>query len=388
MRPILFIDRDGVLIEEPSEDQQIDSLEKLVFKPRVICALRKIREEADFLFVMVTNQDGLGTATFPEDAFYLAHNKMLEILEGEGVAFDAVHIDRSWPEEKLPTRKPGTGMLTEYLSGNYDLDRSLVVGDRLTDIELAANIGCQAIWFAPEEQSPRLVRAASESGTGDRDLSTFCSLVSDDWNRISRFITGSLLPLPCRQAKIYRSTSETKIRMQINLDGTGKADISTGLRFFDHMLEQVARHSLCDLAIAVEGDIDVDEHHTIEDTALALGQAFLEALGDKLGISRYGFSLPMDDARAQAAVDFSGRPWIVWEADFPRNQVGGFPTEMFFHFFKSFSDAARCNLQISAAGDNTHHLAEAIFKAFARAIRGAVKRDLYNMQLPSTKGVL
>lgn len=377
MRPILFIDRDGVIIEEPIEDEQVDSLEKLAFIPGVITALRRIREERDFLFVMVTNQDGLGTDSFPEEDFRLPHEKMLATLKGENVVFDAIHIDPSFPHEQSPSRKPGTTMLTEYLGGDYDLERSLVIGDRISDLELAKNIGCRAIWFSSEEE------------LNERDdLRSLCSLISNDWDEISRVITGSAYPLERRKASVVRTTSETAIDIEVNLDGTGDFTISTGLRFFDHMLEQVAKHSLCDMHIKVDGDLDVDEHHTIEDTAIALGEAFTKALGNKLGISRYGFSLPMDDAKAEAAIDFSGRPWLIWDVSFGRERVGDVPAEMFYHFFKSFSDASRCNLTIAATGDNAHHIAEAVFKAFARAIRGAVKRDLYNMTLPSTKGVL
>ena len=384
MRPILFIDRDGVLIQEPPENFQVDTLEKLEFIPGVFGALSRIRKETDFLFVMVSNQDGLGTDSYPNETFTLPQEKMLRALEGEGVIFDAIHIDASWPDDNQPTRKPGIWMLDEYLSGGYDLERSLVIRDGLTDIEMAGNIGCKAIWFTGSEN-----RKLLESGeTADSNLAGNCTLVSNNWDEISRFITGSRYPLPDRTTEIIRETLETGIEVSINLDGTGKADISTGLRFFDHMLEQVAKHSYCDVRIRVKGDLDVDEHHTIEDTAITLGQAFLKALGDKMGISRYGFMLPMDDSLAQAAIDFSGRPWLVWDVAFTRDRVGDVPTEMFYHFFKSFSDEARCNLNISAKGENAHHLAEAVFKAFARAIRGAVKRDLYNMTLPSTKGVL
>jgi imidazoleglycerol-phosphate dehydratase / histidinol-phosphatase len=387
MRPILFIDRDGVLIQEPPENFQIDSLEKLEFVPGVFGALSRIRRETDFLLVMVSNQDGLGTDTYPVEDFALPQEKLLKTLEGEGVIFDAIHIDTSRPEDNLPTRKPGTGMLSEYLAGGYDLERSLVIGDRLTDLELAANIGCKAVWFSGSENR-KLLKDESVIGTGGSNLAEHCSLVSNSWDEISRYITGTGYPLPDRVAKISRKTKETDIEISINLDGTGRADISTGLRFFDHMLDQVAKHSYCDLRIQVKGDLDVDEHHTIEDTAISLGQAFLQALGDKMGISRYGFMLPMDDSLAQSAIDFSGRPWLIWDVEFSRDRVGDLPTEMISHFFKSFSDEAKCNLNLSAKGDNTHHIAEAVFKAFARAIRGAVKRDMYNMVLPSTKGVL
>ena len=387
MRPILFVDRDGVLIQEPSGNFQVDSLEKLEFMPGVFGALSRIRRETDFLFVMVSNQDGLGTDSYPYADFALIQEKMLKTFEGEGIIFDAVHIDKSLPEDNLPTRKPGIGMLAEYLAGDYDLERSLVIGDRLTDIEMAENIGCKAVWFTGSENR-KLLEGGAVSGSPVRNLSEYCTLVSNSWNEIGRFITGDGYLLPERTAEISRKTRETGIELSINLDGTGKAEISTGLRFFDHMLDQVAKHSYCDLNIQVKGDLDVDEHHTIEDTAIALGQAFLQALGDKMGISRYGFMLPMDDSLARAAIDFSGRPWLVWDVDFTRDRVGDVPTEMISHFFKSFSDEAKCNLNISAKGENTHHIAEAVFKAFARAIRGAVKRDIYNMVLPTTKGVL
>ena len=387
MRPILFIDRDGVLIQEPPEDFQIDTLEKLEFVPGIFGALSRIRKETDFFLVMVSNQDGFGTDSYPYEDFSLPQEKLLKALEGEGIIFDAIHIDESRPEDNLPTRKPGTGMLTEYLSGGYDIERSLVIGDRLTDLELADNIGCKAIWFCGNENRS-LLKDGSVSGSEGSNLAECCTLVSNCWDEISRYITGSGYPLPDRIAEISRKTKETGIEVSINLDGTGKSDISTGLRFFDHMLDQVAKHSYCDLRIQVKGDLDVDEHHTIEDTGISLGQAFLQALGDKMGISRYGFMLPMDDALAQAAIDFSGRPWLVWDVEFTRDRVGDVPTEMLSHFFKSFSDEARCNLNLSAKGENTHHIAEAVFKAFARAIRGAVKRDIYNMVLPSTKGVL
>ncbi|NQT59113.1 MAG: bifunctional histidinol-phosphatase/imidazoleglycerol-phosphate dehydratase HisB [Bacteroidetes bacterium] len=388
MRPILFIDRDGVLIQEPPENFQIDTLEKLEFVPGVFGALSRIRKETDFLLVMVSNQDGLGTASYPYEDFALPQEKMLKTLEGEGIIFDAIHIDESRPEDNLPTRKPGTGMLPEYLAGAYDLERSLVIGDRLTDLEMAKNIGCKAIWFSGSENRELLEAGVGGVEAVDSNLVQNCTLVSNSWDEISRYITGTTYPLPDRTAKISRKTKETETEVSINLDGTGKAEISTGLRFFDHMLDQVAKHSYCDVRIQVKGDLDVDEHHTIEDTAISLGQAFLQALGDKLGISRYGFMLPMDDSLAQAAIDFSGRPWLVWDVAFTRDRVGDVPTEMISHFFKSFSDEAKCNLNLSAKGENTHHIAEAVFKAFARAVRGAVKRDIYNMVLPSTKGVL
>jgi imidazoleglycerol-phosphate dehydratase/histidinol-phosphatase len=365
MKKILFIDRDGTIIKEPVEDQQVDSLEKLEFIPGAISNLRKIREELDFLFVMVSNQDGLGTESFPEDTFWPAHNKMLKTLEGEGVVFDEILIDRSFDHENLPTRKPGTGLLKHYLDGNYDLENSFVIGDRKTDIELAKNLGVKAIYLGNDSDQ-------------NAELST------NNWSEIYTF-----LRLPDRIGKITRKTNETSINIAINLDGTGNTEISTGLGFFDHMLDQIGRHAGIDLKIQVDGDLHVDEHHTIEDTAITLGEAFFMAMGDKKGINRYGFLLPMDDSLAQVAIDFGGRPWLVWEADFNREKIGDVPTEMFYHFFKSFSDASKCNLNIKVEGDNEHHKIEAIFKAFAKSIKLAVKRNKDEMnKLPSTKGLL
>jgi len=365
MKKILFIDRDGTVIQEPVEDQQVDSLEKLEFIPGAISNLRKIREELDFLFVMVSNQDGLGTESFPEETFWPAHNKMLKTLEGEGVVFDEILIDRSFGHENLPTRKPGTGLLKHYIDGNYDLENSFVIGDRKTDIELAKNLGVKAIYLGNDSDQ-------------NAELST------NNWNEIYTF-----LRLPDRIGKITRKTNETSINIAINLDGTGNTEISTGLGFFDHMLDQIGRHAGIDLKIQVDGDLHVDEHHTIEDTAITLGEAFFRAMGDKKGINRYGFLLPMDDSLAQVAIDFGGRPWLVWEADFNREKIGDVPTEMFYHFFKSFSDASKCNLNIKVEGDNEHHKIEAIFKAFAKSIKLAVKRNKDEMnKLPSTKGLL
>ncbi len=364
-KKILFIDRDGTIIVEPPEDFQIDSLEKLEFIPRTISCLRKIAEELDYELVMVTNQDGLGTDSFPEDTFWPAHNKMMKTLEGEGIVFTEVLIDRSFDHENKPTRKPRTGMLTHYLEGDYDLTNSFVIGDRLTDVELAKNLGSKAIFFSDKPNAE-------------------AALVSSDWDEIYRF-----LKLPARIGRVERNTKETQIAVEVNLDGTGTTDISTGLGFFDHMLDQLGKHGKIDLSVKVSGDLHIDEHHTIEDTALALGEAFLKALGDKKGISRYGFLLPMDDCLAQVAIDFGGRPWLVWEAEFKREKIGEMPTEMFMHFFKSFSDTSKSNLNIKAEGDNEHHKIEAIFKAWARAIKMAVKRDLKEINdLPSTKGVL
>jgi imidazoleglycerol-phosphate dehydratase / histidinol-phosphatase len=366
MKKVLFIDRDGTIIVEPPTDFQIDSLEKLEFIPKAISNLRKIAEELDYELVMVTNQDGLGTDSFPEDTFWPAHNKMMKTLEGEEIVFSAIHIDRSFEHENLPTRKPGTGMLTNYMnSKEYDLANSYVIGDRMTDIKLAENLGAKAIFIS----SKKVENAA------------LCTM---DWDEVYQF-----LKLPARKASVVRKTKETDISIELNLDGQGVTQINTGLGFFDHMLDQLGKHSGADLKVTVKGDLHIDEHHTIEDTALALGEAYLKALGDKKGISRYGFLLPMDDALAQVGIDFSGRPWIVWEAEFKREKVGDMPTEMFFHFFKSFSDTAKCNLNVKVEGDNEHHKIEAIFKAFAKAIKMAVKRDINDLNsLPSTKGVL
>jgi len=363
-KKVLFIDRDGTIIKEPPTDFQVDSLEKLEFIPKAISNLRKIAEETDFELVMVTNQDGLGTDSFPEKDFWPAQFKMLKTLEQENVFFKAIHVDKSFEHENAPTRKPRTGLLTQYFSEEYDLANSYVIGDRFTDIQLAKNLGSKAVFFGdPNPQA---------------ELST------KDWDEIFEF-----LKMPSRSAEVKRTTSETDIYIKLNLDGSGKCDISTGLHFFDHMLEQLGKHGSTDLEIKVKGDLHIDEHHTIEDTALALGEAYLKALGDKKGIYRYGFLLPMDDSLAQVAIDFGGRPWLVWEAEFKREKVGDMPTEMFYHFFKSFSDTAKCNLNIKVEGDNEHHKIEATFKALARAIKMAVMRDPRNInQLPSTKGVL
>ncbi len=375
MKKALFIDRDGTLILEP-EDEQIDSLEKLEFFPEVFRYLGRIARETDFELVMVTNQDGLGTDSFPEDTFWPAHNKMLTALEKEGIHFDAIHIDRSFPHEELPTRKPGIGMFGAYLEGQYDLSASFVIGDRLSDIALAKNLGCQGILI----NDGSLNEQCKAEG-----LTTVCALTTSSWEKIYQQVSGKYNE---RKAQIVRKTKETDIHIQVDLNGSGITTIDTGIAFFDHMLDQIGRHGAIDLNIQVKGDLEVDEHHTIEDTGIALGEAVVEALGDKRGIERYGFCLPMDDCLAQIAVDFGGRNWIVWEAEFKREMVGKMPTEMFFHFFKSFSDAAKCNLNIKAEGDNEHHKIEAIFKAFAKAIKMAVKKEKGNFQLPSTKGVL
>lgn len=356
MKKVLFIDRDGTLIKEP-EDEQIDAFEKLVFIEGVFRNLAFIRKNLDFEFVMVSNQDGLGTESFPEDTFWPVHNFILQTLKGEGIEFDNILIDRHFPADNHPCRKPGTGMLTEYIDNpEYDLAGSYVIGDRETDAQLAENLGCKALILGKEGM---------------------------DWEKIAELLFAGE-----RVAEMVRTTKETDITVRLNLDGTGKCDIKTGLGFFDHMLEQIGRHGMMDLYVRCNGDLDVDEHHTIEDTGIVLGECIARALGDKRGIERYGYSLPMDDCLAQVCLDFGGRPWLVWDAEFKREKVGEMPTEMFHHFFKSVSDAARINLNIKAEGTNEHHKIEGIFKAFARSIRMAVKRDIYHYQLPSTKGAL
>ena len=372
----LFIDRDGTLVEEPPVDYQLDSLEKLAFVPKVMRALYFIRKQLDFEFVMVSNQDGLGTASFPEETFWPAHNLMLKTLAGEGITFDDILIDPSLPEEQSPNRKPRLGMLGRYLTGEYDLANSYVIGDRLTDMELAYNLGSKGIWLHPHDEEAEQALAAYA-------VPLQPVFISDDWDRISEFLFAGE-----RRAEVRRTTKETDIQVDWNLDGTGKTDIHTGLGFFDHMLEQIGKHSGTDLTIRVKGDLEVDEHHTIEDTALALGEALGKALGDKRGIERYGYCLPMDDCLCRVALDFGGRPWLVWEAEFHREKVGDMPTEMFLHFFKSLSDAARMNLNIHAEGTNEHHKIEGIFKALARSIKMAIRRDIYRYELPSTKGAL
>ncbi|WP_405382158.1 bifunctional histidinol-phosphatase/imidazoleglycerol-phosphate dehydratase HisB [Maribacter sp. LLG6340-A2] len=374
---VLFIDRDGTIIKE-TVDEQIDAFEKMIFYPKAFTFLGKIAKELDYELVMITNQDGLGTDVFPEDTFWPVHNFILKSFENEGVVFDKVFLDRTFPHENANTRKPGTGLLTEYFSDDYDLKNSFVIGDRLTDMELAKNLGAKGIFINDE----------TNLGTGEitvkRDeLDSHIAIESNDWEKIYEF-----LKLNDRTAEIHRKTNETDIAIKLNLDGTGKSDIKTGLAFFDHMLDQLARHGQMDLMINVDGDLEVDEHHTIEDTGIALGEVFHSALGNKLGIERYGFCLPMDDCLAQSAIDFGGRNWLVWDADFKREMVGDMPTEMFHHFFKSFTDGAKANLNIKAEGTNEHHKIEAIFKAFAKSIKMAVKRDVEKMVLPSTKGVL
>lgn len=375
MKRTLFIDRDGTLVIEPPVDYQLDSLEKLEFYPKVFRNLYFIRKQLDFEFVMVTNQDGLGTDSFPEETFWPAHNKMLKTLEGEGIRFDDILIDRSFPEENSPNRKPRTGMLGNYLSGEYDLANSYVIGDRLTDMQLAVNLGAKGIWLRPDDDEARQLL------TENTAISPV--LITDDWDRITEYLFAGE-----RRATVRRTTRETDIFVDVNLDGHGRTEISTGLGFFDHMLDQIGKHSGIDLTVRVKGDLEVDEHHTIEDTAIALGEALLKALGDKRGIERYGYCLPMDDCLCSVALDFGGRPWLVWDAEFHREKVGDMPTEMFLHFFKSLSDAARMNLNIKAEGTNEHHKIEGIFKALARSIKMAIRRDIYRFELPSTKGTL
>ena len=374
---VLFIDRDGTIIREP-EDEQIDAFEKLVFYPKVFQYLGRIAKELDFELVMVTNQDGLGTKSFPEDTFWPVHNFILETFKAEGIEFKDQCIDRTFPKDNAPTRKPKTGLLTKYFSRDYDLVNSFVIGDRLTDIELAKNLGAKGIFI-----NDKTNLGTDEISIKLDDLKSYIALETNDWEAIYKF-----LKVEDRTGSITRNTNETKIKIDLNLDGTGKSNINTGISFFDHMLDQLARHGQLDLNIKVDGDLEVDEHHTIEDTAIALGEIFAKTLGNKLGIERYGFCLPMDDCLSQVAIDFGGRNWLVWEADFKREKIGKMPTEMFFHFFKSFSDGAKCNLNIKAEGTNEHHKIEAIFKAFAKAIKMAVKRDVEKMILPSTKGLI
>ena len=376
MKKVLFIDRDGTLALEP-KNYQLDAIEKLEFYPEVFTYLRKIAKELDYELVMVTNQDGLGTKSFPEDTFWPTHNFLLKAFENEGIQFDSIFIDKSLPAENATTRKPRTGLLTAYLDeSKYDLQSSFVIGDRITDIELAYNLKAKGIFIAND----------SELGYGEsskQDFSASIALKTTSWKHIYEF-----LKLEQRIVVQKRTTNETDIYLELNIDGTGKSTIDTGIAFFDHMLDQIARHGNMDLNLSVKGDLEVDEHHTIEDTAIVLGEAFAEALGNKLGIERYGFCLPMDDCLAQASIDFGGRNWLVWEADFKREMIGKMPTEMFFHFFKSFTDGAKANLNIKAEGANEHHKIEAIFKVFAKAIKVAVKRDPDKMILPSTKGSL
>jgi len=374
MKKVLFIDRDGTLILEPPVTFQNDSLEKLEFYPSVFRNMYNIKRFLDYELVIVSNQDGMGTESFPYETFILPHEKFLQTFKNEGIVFHDILIDPSRPEDNAPTRKPKTGMLTKYLNGDYDLKNSYVIGDRLTDIELARNIGSKGILLGNQTRIEE-VKAAG--------LEDYCMLITPEWDEIWSYLSKQQ-----RKATVIRTTKETDIEIELSIDGTGKTDISTGLGFFDHMLEQIGKHSGCDLKIKVSGDLHVDEHHTVEDTALALGEAFLKALGDKKGTMRYGFLLPMDESLAQVAIDFGGRPWIVWNAEFKREKIGEMPTELFFHFFKSFSDAAKCNLNIKVEGDNEHHKIEGIFKAFSKAIKMAVQKDPTSLEMPSTKGVL
>jgi imidazoleglycerol-phosphate dehydratase/histidinol-phosphatase len=376
MKKVLFIDRDGTLIKEPA-DYQIDAFEKLVFYPEVFQYMAKIAKELDFDLVMVSNQDGLGTDSFPEHTFWPVQQFILDSFEREGVVFKEVLIDRSFPHENKPSRKPGTALLEHYMDGSYDLARSFVIGDRITDVALAKNLGAKALFL---NQEADLGAEELESASG---LKECIALETTEWKDIYTFLRAGE-----RVYTLERNTYETQIAIRLDLDGQGRSNIQTGLAFFDHMLDQISRHGLLDLDIQVKGDLQVDEHHTIEDTAIALGTAFHKALGNKLGIERYGFCLPMDDCEAQVSIDFGGRNWLVWEAQFKREMIGQMPTEMFMHFFKSFSDGAQANLNIKASGNNEHHKIEAIFKAFAKAIKMAIKRDVDKLFLPSTKGVL
>ncbi|MEY8021887.1 bifunctional histidinol-phosphatase/imidazoleglycerol-phosphate dehydratase HisB [Muriicola sp. SD30] len=374
---VLFIDRDGTLIREPA-DEQIDAFEKLDFYPEVFTFLGRIARELSYELVMVTNQDGLGTEAFPEDTFWPVQEFIMKTLEKEGIVFQEVFIDKTFPEQNADTRKPATGLLTKYFSEDYDLENSYVIGDRLTDIELAKNLGAKGIFINNNTELGN-----DELIAGMEEITSCIALETNSWKEIYNF-----LRVEDRVAHHERKTKETQISIRLNLDGKGKSNISTGLPFFDHMLDQIARHGQLDLEIGVKGDLEIDEHHTIEDTAIALGEVFHKALGSKLGIERYGFCLPMDDCLAQVAIDFGGRNWLVWDAEFRREMIGDMPTEMFVHFFKSFTDGAKANLNIKAEGTNEHHKIEAIFKAFAKAIKMAVKRDTDKMILPSTKGTL
>ena len=380
MKKVLFIDRDGTLVLEPPVDYQLDTLEKLEFFPKVFQYLSRIVEEFDFELVMVTNQDGLGTESFPEDTFHPPHNMMMRAFSNEGIEFEEVIIDNTFPHENALTRKPQTGLLTKYMNGEYDLENSFVIGDRLTDMQLAVNLGTKGIYI--NDAQPHTDIDAQNNIESDK-VKKVISLTTNKWRDIYTFLKN-----PPRKSVVTRTTKETDIKINLNLDGKGVAKNETGIGFFDHMLDQLARHSGCDLEVKVIGDLHIDDHHTIEDTALALGEAFLKALGSKMGIERYGFCLPMDDCLAQVAIDFGGRSWLVWDAVFKREMIGKMPTEMFYHFFKSFTDTAKCNLNIKVEGTNEHHKIEAIFKAWAKAIKMAKLRDINNQQLPSTKGIL
>lgn len=372
-KKVLFIDRDGTIVIEPPVDYQLDAFEKLEFYPKAIRNLYFIRQKLDFEFAMVTNQDGLGTPSFPEDTFWPVHNLVLNTLRNEGVTFDEIFIDRSFPEDNAPTRKPRTGMLTRYINNeDYDLAGSFVIGDRATDVELAKNLGCKAILLQDDKECLK-----------EKNLEDVCVLATTDWDRVAEFLFAGE-----RTAEVQRTTKETDIRIRLNLDGNGTCHINTGLGFFDHMLEQIGKHGGIDLDITVKGDLEVDEHHTIEDTAIALGECIYQALGSKRGIERYGFCLPMDDCLCQVSLDFGGRAWLVWDAEFHREKIGDMPTEMFLHFFKSLSDSARMNLNIKAEGQNEHHKIEGIFKALARSIKMAIRRDIYHYEVPSSKGCI
>jgi imidazoleglycerol-phosphate dehydratase/histidinol-phosphatase len=379
MKRVLFIDRDGTLINEAPPTYQIDSFDKLTFYPHVFEFLGKISRELDFELVLITNQDGLGTASFPEESFLPVHQLIMKTFEGEGIVFKSVLIDRTFPSDEAHTRKPGIGMVLNYLNNEeYDIPNSFVIGDRITDVQLAKNMGCKAIWL---NNDPNL--GAMEISAGIHELDDVIALESSKWKDVYNFLKAGL-----RQVVHERNTNETEIKIELNIDGSGKSKIVTGVGFFDHMLDQIARHGRADLTVRANGDTHIDEHHTIEDTGIALGEAFAKALADKRGMARYGFALPMDDAEAKVLIDFGGRSWLVWNAEFKREKIGDMPTEMFQHFFKSFSDAAKCNLNIECRGENEHHKIEAIFKAFAKAIRMAVTRDPMSNYLPSTKGVL
>ncbi len=382
MKKVLFIDRDGTIVIEPPIDYQVDSFEKLEFYPGVMRNLGFIRSKLDFEFAMVSNQDGLGKPTYPLSVFEAIQHLIMQTLQGEGITFDEIFIDPSTPEENSPNRKPRTGMLGKYINNpDYDLAGSFVIGDRYTDVEMAYNLGCKAILLQPDKSSLRLKSEGGETEVAG--LEDVCVLATTDWDKVTEFLFAGE-----RTAEVHRVTNETDVYVWLNLDGTGNCEVQTGLGFFDHMLEQIGRHGGMDLTIHVKGDLRVDEHHTIEDTAIALGECLYQALGSKRGIERYGFSLPMDDCLCQVCLDFGGRPWLVWDAEFHREKIGEMPTEMFLHFFKSLSDNARMNLNVKAEGENEHHKIEGIFKALARALKMAVKRDIYHYQLPSSKGVL
>ncbi|MEZ4852344.1 MAG: bifunctional histidinol-phosphatase/imidazoleglycerol-phosphate dehydratase HisB [Bacteroidia bacterium] len=377
---ILFLDRDGCLIHEPPEDYQVDSFEKLSFLPGVLRNLYQVKEKTDYKWVMVTNQDGLGTDSFPEDTFWPVHNLMLKVLENEGITFDEIIIDRTFARENAPTRKPGTALLTHYMNGDYDLENSIVIGDRFSDMQLAKNLGAKGIMIGKslDDQDDEFVQ---------KELSDTIILKTEHWDGIGRFLTQKVSS--SRSADISRTTNETDIKVRLDLDGTGKTSANTGIGFFDHMLDQLGKHSKVDLEVTAKGDLHIDAHHTIEDVAIVIGEAFYQALGDKRGMERYGFfRLPMDDALAEVALDFSGRSWLVWEGDYGREKVGDLPVEMVYHFFKSFSDHARCNLNIKISGENAHHMIEATFKGVARAIRGAIAKIPGDNALPTTKGLL